>query len=66
VIKYHGTPITPRSVLETIAPNNFCISFSDPRDCDWAMEHGQSVMFDCGAYSIFKRGGTMDYEKYNA
>lgn len=60
-IHYHGTPITPRSVLETLAGHHFCISFAAPHDVKRCHEIGQGVMLDNGAFSIWKSGkGELD------
>lgn len=56
-IHYHGTPLTPRSELNKMAGKNFCVSFANPSDADWCLAHGQSVMWDNGAYSFRKKGG---------
>lgn len=42
----------------------FCVSFSDPRDGDWCLEHGQSVMWDCGAYSAHTKEYELSLVKY--
>ena len=60
MIHYHGTPITPRSVLETLAGASFCVSFKSPNDCLRCHEIGQSVMLDNGAYSFWRLGGQVD------
>lgn len=65
-IHYHGTPITPRSVLQELSGKCFCVSFASPNDCIWAHEHGQSVMLDNGAFSVWRRGISMDWSKYYA
>lgn len=64
MIHYHGTPITPRAVLESMCPNNFCVSFAEPRDADWCLKNGQSVMFDNGAYSAFTLGKPVNWPDY--
>jgi hypothetical protein len=64
MLHYHGTPITPRRVLESMCPNNFCVSFAEPRDADYCLKHGQSVMLDNGAYSAFTIGKTVDWHDY--
>lgn len=56
-IHYHGTPLTPRSMLLRMAGKNLCVPFSDQRDGDWALAHAQSVMWDNGAFSNFTRTG---------
>ena len=56
-IHYHGTPLTPRHMLERMAGAHFCVSFANPGDVDVCMRIGQSVQFDNGAYPLFTRGG---------
>lgn len=58
-LHYHGTPITPRAELYTLAGFNFCVSFAAPRDLEICHEIGQSVMLDNGAFSIWKRNRTI-------
>lgn len=60
MIHYHGTPITPRTELLSLAGRHFCVSFSAPRDAKTCHEIGQSVMLDNGAFS-FWRGGTVPH-----
>lgn len=47
-IHYHGTPITPRAVLDTLAGRHFCVSFAAPADVKHCHAIGQSVMLDNG------------------
>lgn len=54
MIHYHGTPITPRSELMKIAGKCFCVSYAEPRDADWCLENGQSVLFDNGAFTFHR------------
>ena len=63
---YHGTPITPREKLFTMKGRHFCVSFSEPRDINVCLQIGQSVMIDNGAFSVWKRGATVDWFKYYA
>lgn len=53
VIHYHGTPITPRTVLTQLAGRNFCVPFPNPQDVEVCHEIGQSVMLDNGAFSLW-------------
>lgn len=64
-IHYHGTPLTPRSELWKMAGKHFCVSFANPGDADWCLQHGQSVMWDNGAFTLRKRG-IADWPKYYA
>lgn len=62
-LHYHGTPITPVTVLRTLGGCHFCVSHADPRDCEEAHRIGQSVMLDNGAYSIWQQGGRLRLRK---
>ena len=71
MIHYHGTPLTPRSELMTMAGEHFCVSFWTPTDINVCMSIGQSVMLDNGAFSAFtnkipfdKKGFTKWVEQY--
>jgi hypothetical protein len=64
MMHYHGTPITPRTVLHTLAGKNFCVSYSAPNDIKECHRIGQSVMLDNGAFSVWKRGITVDWDKW--
>lgn len=61
---YHGTPITPRSVLSQLAGRSFCVSYAAPADVDFCHRIGQSVMLDNGAFSAWRRGYTPDWHGY--
>lgn len=65
-IHYHGTPLTPRAELLKMAGKNFCVSFANPSDADWCLSHGQSVMWDSGAFSAFTQGRAVDWGRYYA
>lgn len=60
MIHYHGTPLTPRAELMKMAGKCFCVSFAAPQDADWCLTHGQSVMWDNGAFSAFTSGKPLD------
>jgi len=64
MIHYHGTPITPKIQLYKMAGKHFCVSFAHPSDVKTCLEIGQSVMFDCGSFSVFTRGLEVDFKKY--
>ena len=63
-IHYHGTPITPLSVLYTLAGRCFCVSHARPDQVESVHRIGQSVMLDNGAFSAWKRGHVPDWTKY--
>lgn len=55
-VHYHGTPITPTSLLHKLAGAHFCVSFAAPQQVEHCHRVGQSVMLDNGAFSVWKRG----------
>jgi hypothetical protein len=63
---YHGTPITPRTVLHELAGRHFCVSYAEPRDVEVCHEIGQSVMLDNGAFTFWKTGRPTDRNGYYA
>lgn len=65
-LHYHGTPITPQAVLHTLAGRHFCVSFARDQDIRWCDQHGQSVMLDNGAFSIWTRGAELDWPAWAA
>jgi len=65
-IHYHGTPITPRTVMLTLAGRFFCVSHADPRDVDLSHQIGQGVMLDNGAFSAWRVGRKVDWNGYYA
>lgn len=66
MIHYHGTPLTPRHELMKLAGKHFCVSFARPDDADWCLAHGQSVMWDNGAFSAFTKGKQLDFAAFAA
>lgn len=66
MIHYHGTPLTPRRELQKMAGKHFCVSFAHPADADWCLAHGQSVMWDNGAFSVYRKGGVLNVMSYEA
>lgn len=63
MIHYHGTPLTPRAELMKMAGKNFCVSFAAPQDGDWCLAHGQSVLWDSGAFTAYTQGRSPDWPK---
>lgn len=63
-LHYHGTPISPRSVLHTLAGRHFCVSFAHPQDVSVCHVIGQSVMLDNGAFSAWRTGKATDWPGY--
>jgi hypothetical protein len=63
-IHYHGTPITPNSVMLELAGAHFCVSHAAPQQIELCHRIGQSVMLDNGAFSVWKRGHEPDWNAY--
>jgi hypothetical protein len=47
-----------------MAGKHFCVSFANPADADWCLTHGQSVMWDNGAFTAYTKGKTLDVPAY--
>lgn len=60
MIHYHGTPLTPRAALLTMAGKHLCVSFANPGDANVAPQIAQSVLWDNGAFSMYTRGTPVD------
>lgn len=66
-IHYHGTPITPKAELLSIAGAHFCVSHFRPDQDRLCHEIGQSVMLDNGAFSAWRSGNPItDWSPYYA
>lgn len=66
MLHFHGTPISPRDVLYTLAGRHFCVSHSAPGDVHVCQQIGQSLMLDNGAFSAWRRGKLPDWPAYYA
>lgn len=66
MIHYHGTPITPKAILQQLAGKHFCVSFAAPSQIKLCHEIGQSVMLDNGAFTQWKRGTKVDWAAFYA
>lgn len=66
MMHYHGTPITPISVLYELKGRNFCVSHAHPADVERCHRIGQSVMLDNGAFSAWKSGRATDWAAFYA
>lgn len=67
-IHYHGLPLTPEVMLLDLAGRHVCISYATKRDAqvETSLRLMQSIMFDCGEFTYFQQGGTVDREAYYA
>jgi hypothetical protein len=64
MMKYHGTPITPKHQLERMEGRNFCVSFARPDNLAQCLRIGQSLMLDNGAFSVKTRGKVFDLQGF--
>jgi len=64
MLHYHGTPLTPKSELETLAGKNFCVSHAHQRDTEWLIRNAQSIMWDNGAFSAYTKGKAFNPSGY--
>jgi hypothetical protein len=60
MIHYHGTPLTPRAELLTMAGKHFCVSYARRDDAEVCLQIGQSVMWDNGAFTSYRQGIEFD------
>lgn len=66
MIKYHGTPLTPKAQLARMAGRNFCVSFERPDNLKHCLQIAQSLMLDNGAFSAKTRGAEFDLHGFYA
>lgn len=66
MIHFHGTPITPKAVLESLHGNHFCVSHARPDQIEICHKIGQQVLIDNGAFQKSKRGQDRDWKPYFA
>ena len=65
-IHYHGLPVTPEVMLLALAGKHVCISYATKRDTqvEICLRLMQSIMFDCGEFTYYQQGGSVDREAY--
>jgi hypothetical protein len=65
VIKYHGTPCSPMKVFyEAFTGRNVLIPYPRPDDLKRAIEVCDKIILDNGAFSIWKKNITVDWNKF--
>ena len=65
MIKYHGTPLTPNEVFnKALLGKNCLIPYPNPRNLGRAIEICDKVIIDNGAFTLWRRGGSLDWGKY--
>jgi hypothetical protein len=63
---YHGTPITPKSVMSELAGRFFCIPHGRPDNVEWCHKYGQGNMLDNSAFSAWNSGKPVDWAGFYA
>ena len=67
MIKYYGTPITPKSVFKYVFENkerNVLIPFTQKQDFNKSLKYAKKIIIDNGAFTIWKRGGIIKWDDY--
>lgn len=65
MIHYHGGPVTPVEAAATLwTRRHALISFAYPSQANLAFEVAQSVILDCGAFTVWRTGGEVDFGAY--
>lgn len=65
MIHYHGTPISPNEILlRALRGRHFCVSYIRPDQLNICKTVGQSIMYDNGAFSAWRTGRKLDWNKY--
>ena len=65
MIKYHGTPCSPMKVFyEAFTNKKVLIPYPRPDDLKRALEVCDSIILDNGAFSIWKKGIEVDWNKF--
>ena len=67
MIHYHGGPVTPTdAAVKLWTARHACVSFAHPQQVSLAFEVAQTVMLDNGAFSHWRKGGTVNVASYAA
>lgn len=66
MLKYHGTPLTPKAQLDRMQGRNFCVPYPRPDNLLHCLRIGQSLMLDNGAFSVKTRGEVFDLHGFYA
>lgn len=66
MIKYYGTPITPNKIFDDIfeSGRNCLIPFPNPQNLKRAVEKCNKIIVDNGAFTLWRKGGSIDWNKY--
>lgn len=65
-LHYHGLPLTPKVLLLDLVGENVCISYATRLtwQTDLSLRRMQSIMFDNGAFTIYRQGGRLDEKAF--
>ncbi len=67
MLKYYGTPLTPKSIFDEVMPTrNSLIPFPNPQNLNRALIKCEKVIVDNGAFTLWRKGGDIDWDKYYA
>lgn len=66
MIKYYGTPLTPNRVFDEVFENgrNCLIPFPNPQNLNRAKGMCNKIIIDNGAFTLWRKGGEIDWNKY--
>lgn len=65
MIKYYGTPLSPVKVFnEALTGRNVLIPFPRPDNLKRAIDKCDKIIIDNGAFSIWRKGGSIDWDIY--
>jgi len=65
MIKYYGTPLTPRDkFIEIMTGRNCLIPYPRPQDLNRALQVCNKIIIDNGAFTIWRQGGEADWNKF--
>ena len=65
MIKYHGTPITPKLAFDTyMTDRNVLVSYAETRDLGRALKFCNKIIIDNGAFSMWRKQKTVDWDNF--
>lgn len=65
MIKYHGTPVTPKKIfIKALTNKNVLVSFANPQDLNIAINYCNKIILDNGAFTFWTKGKEIDWENY--
>lgn len=64
MIHYHGIDLNPANERYKLRGKHFCVSYAYPSPSKFALQYGQSVMWDNGAFSIHTRGEAVNWNNF--